>query len=236
MKRLLLIILCSLIMLPGVFAQDSGEEKKGYINLSMGPSIPLGSFGSTDLSDDNSGYANVGFNLQLINFGYKFSKHLGMAVMWSGSSFNIDKDAVLANSGLETAFSVDATPYSYGSILAGVLVSMPQGDFEFDFRGLIGLGYGISPEIKYNGYDLQGEYAILKQDKSESFALAYDLGIGTRYNVSDLINLNLFVDYMGFKPEFSVDLYGNKTLIGTSKFDQPMNHLTITLGFGFRLN
>lgn len=234
MKKLLVILICSAILLPSLIAQETEIDKRGYIGLSMGPAIPLGQFSSTDASNDNIGYANTGFNLQLINFGYKFGKYLGISAMWSGSFFSIDGDAYLKDSGIE-AFSIDATSYSFGSILGGIFVSVPYKRFEFDFRGMIGFGYGTSPEIKYNGYDINGDYAILKQSSANAMGFAFDLGIGARFNVSQLINLNIYTDYMGFSPEYTIDVYGNKTLLTSVDISQPMNHMTITGGFGFRL-
>ena len=66
-------------------AQDKERiETRGYIGLTMGPAIPVGSFADKDLNNDKSGLAKPGFNLSLVNFGYRFGKHFGISAAWLG--------------------------------------------------------------------------------------------------------------------------------------------------------
>ena len=45
------------------------QKRKGYIGLSLGPSIPIG-----DFADESNGLAKTGLNLTLVNFGYLFAE------------------------------------------------------------------------------------------------------------------------------------------------------------------
>jgi len=234
MKKILLIILCLTIMIPLVTAQEADINKRGYLGISIGAAIPVGEFGSTDIGGEYSGFAKTGLSFQLINFGYRLGKNLGIAGLWSGSAFNMDVDALVNNSGLG-AVNVEADPWSFGAFMGGLLISIPSDKFDIDFRGLIGFSYGKTPEMTISGYDIEGNYAFVKQTSGTSNSFAYDLGVGIRYNVSRLICINLLLDYMGSKPKFSTDLFSANGYYGKSEFDQPMNHITITGGIGFRL-
>ncbi|ELR73147.1 hypothetical protein C900_05196 [Fulvivirga imtechensis AK7] len=50
------------------------SERKGYIGISLGPSMPMGDYGDNGFSNRDAGYAKTGLNFNLINFGYKFGE------------------------------------------------------------------------------------------------------------------------------------------------------------------
>ena len=238
MKNVISLLLCTVFTF-SIVAQEATQEipinKRGYIGFSIGPAIPMGDFGSTDISGEYSGFAKTGFNIQLVNFGYRFGKNIGIAGMWSAAAFNLDDVALRNNAGLGSMV-MDIDPWGFGAFMGGLLISIPSTVVDVDFRGMIGFSYGMSPEMRFSGYDENWNLVSVVQESGESYAFAYDLGVGLRFNVSRLINLNLFFDYIGSKHEFSVGLYSGSTYLGTSEFKQPMNHITITGGVGFRLN
>lgn len=233
----LFVVLCCTLFAVSIFGQDQHEppkEKKGYIGISIGAAIPVGEFGSTDIGSEEAGFAKTGFTLQLVNFGYRFSKHIGIAAMWSGAGFNMDEVALRNNAGLGNV-NLDTDPFSFGTLMGGFLVSLPSTVVDVDFRFMIGPGYGMAPEIRFSGYDTYNNYVVAVQESSSAYALAFDMGVGVRFNVSRLININLLMDYMTCKQKFSADMYSNGVYLGSNDWDQPMNHITITGGIGFRL-
>jgi hypothetical protein len=236
MKKLF-VVLCCTFMVISIFGQDQVEqprEKKGYIGISIGAAIPVGEFGSTDIGSDEAGFAKTGLTFQLVNFGYRFSKHLGIAAMWSGGAFNMDEVALRNNAGLGSV-TIDMDPWGFGTLMGGLLISIPSPVVDVDFRIMIGPGYGMAPEIQISGYDIYNNYIVVVQESGDAYAFASDIGVGLRFNITRLININLLMDYMTCKPKFSVDMYSNGSYIGSNEWDQPMDHITITGGIGFRL-
>ena len=89
LQPILLTLFISLTI--NLFAQ---QERKGYIGISIGPSFPIGNFGDTNINNDNAGLAENGTNLNLIDFGYKFSKHFGISAALGGAFYQIGPEVL----------------------------------------------------------------------------------------------------------------------------------------------
>lgn len=212
---------------------DPKPVRRGYIGFSLGAAIPTGDFASTDINSDNSGFAQTGLTIQLVNFGYTFGGNFGIAGMWSGAAFALDVESLAKNAGL-SGMTVESDLWSFGAFMGGLLVSLPSNSMNVDFRFMIGSGSGTAPEMSISGF-VNGSHVDIIQNSASAMSLAYDLGIGLRLNVSKLISLNLFMDYLGCKATFVTDIYAGSLFLETVEFVQPMNQLNITGGIGFRL-
>lgn len=136
---------------------ENHRERRGYIGLSIGPSFAVG-----DLSE-----LPVGATLSLIDFGYLFNEHIGIAGKWFGAAFN--------NNGVD---------YGAGGLLAGLLASTPISP-NLNLEGKILLGTALF-SVKYAGFSY-----------TTDLYFGYDIGAGLRYNTSDKISLLLNADYLG---------------------------------------
>ena len=166
--------------------QTSAQEKerietRGYIGLTMGPAFSLGNFAKKDISNEKSGYAKTGFNLSLVNFGYRFGKHFGISAAWVGAVNLIEtKDFA----------SLSSTPWSYGSLLVGGLYSKNIGNSYFDGKIMVGYAVTSNPDLGY----------LLTIESPASFA--YMVGIGIRPRIGNRFTLNFTMDYFHTKPSF----------------------------------
>ena len=75
MKKLMTIFILVLLFDSFCFSQD-----KGYVGISIGPSIPTGDYASAELSNQKAGLAKTGAIFD-ISFGYKLGKNLGLSAM-----------------------------------------------------------------------------------------------------------------------------------------------------------
>lgn len=145
MKKTTTLFLGMLFGLNLLFAQsvrvvdkNQNEKRKGFIGLSIGPSIPLGEF-------KDEGLANTGLNITLVNFGYMLSDNFGIAGSWYGGAHTIDA----------SSFGVSDGMWSYGGLMAGPLFSTPLNDkIDFDIKALI--GYSIA-NLELEGYKVEGK-------------------------------------------------------------------------------
>jgi hypothetical protein len=55
------------------------EDPRGFIGLDIGPSAPFGSFADASSSNARGGRALPGYNSTLLNLGWRFGKHFGVA-------------------------------------------------------------------------------------------------------------------------------------------------------------
>ncbi len=119
---------------------NSALKRKGYIGLSIGPSIPL------------SGYncqTKTGIQITLADFGYLFTENFGVTTILCGA----------AN---PTAGNYTNWNYSYVNCMAGSLFSLPISEkFLWDLRLMIGASfvsvfgnpvyvYGFDTGFQYN--------------------------------------------------------------------------------------
>ena len=63
------------------------DERRGFIGLGIGPSVPLGSFGDESSTNQQGGRATTGYTDTLLNLGYRFRQSLGMAAALSYSEY-----------------------------------------------------------------------------------------------------------------------------------------------------
>lgn len=177
------------------------NDRKGYIGLTIGTSIPVG-----DFADKRVGIANTGVQINLINFGYRFSENVGIAATWFGAANPIDDD--------------NAKPWSFGGIMVGPLFTFPLSkEVVWDIRPMVGYSLINSPEIQVdNGFS---QYTI-KSEEASSFA--FNIGTVVRFNIGSKVILLVSADYFSAKPEF-------KNL----NFVQPVETVSLGIGLAYRL-
>jgi hypothetical protein len=166
-----------------VEAEEKGKtakaSKKGYVGLSVGVNIPMGQFASKTGDDLNNapGFAKSGVQLNLVNFGYLFTEHIGICGVIFAATNNIDVE--------------DVDPWGYGGVLVGPLISYPIGsNIDWDLRPMIG----------YSMVNLSSRDKIGNQQSS---AFGMNLGTMFRFHVSKSVSLTLNGDYFFTKAKFS---------------------------------
>ena len=154
------------------------EGRKGYIAITLGAALPQGDFGDAELTNPASGLAKTGLQLNLINFGYRFSKNIGIAGLWSGAAHNME-------------YFDDGT-WSEGYFLGGLLITFPSEKVDFDIRVLGGY---ISANVELTSVQLKGS----------GTDFGYDLGVLSRIHFSQRTSFIVAIDYTGGKPTISTN-------------------------------
>ena len=151
-------------------------ERKGYIALTLGPAFPIGDFGDSDLNNAKAGLAMTGFQISLINFGYRFSRNIGIAGLWNGTSHRIQH--------------FDDGIWSHGSFLGGLLITFPSEKIDFDIRIMGGL---MNATVTISSLNFE----------SSGIAFGYDIGGVIRFHLGKIISFIVTADYAGGKPTLS---------------------------------
>src|SRR6218665_1263033 len=116
------------------FVKQGHQRRKGYIGMSVGPAFPVGDFAKA-----SNGGADVGFNFCVLNFGYLFNEHFGIAGTFFGGEH-----------GFEYRGDDDYTPWSFGGVAVGPLISFPvTSRFEIDLRPMLGVCGTSTPDLYY---------------------------------------------------------------------------------------
>lgn len=169
----LIIFLFLVLLSADLLAQNS--SRKGFIGITLGPSIPIGDFADNSSGNENAGFANTGLNMSPIIFGYRFSQNFGISASWFGATYAID------NSG------VDAL-WSYGGLMGGPILTFPVNEkLSFDLKGMIGF---VSATSNLSDYE-----------ENEGTGVAFDLGASFRYDFAEKWCLLMNGDYFTSNPK-----------------------------------
>ncbi len=233
MKNFLITLAIALLTSSNSFSQD-----KGYIGISLGPSIPIGEYASRDASNKSAGWATTGAIFD-ISFAYKLGQNFGVTGLLRGQANGIDNDAYASELSNQAGgnWTVDSKAWSIGGFMFGAYGSFPISDkVSFDTRAMIGFLSATSPELNVtlNG---SGGLAWFKQSSVSATSFSYLIGGGFKFDVGNKICLLANLDYLGAKPEFR---YVEVTSSAggapqKSTFSQGFGSINFGFGIGLRL-
>ena len=149
-----------------VYGDNDIQQRKGYIGLSLGPSIGTGKV--KDIP--------VGIMLNLVDFGYLFTDNIGVAAK------------CFAN-----AHTRSGESYGVGGLLAGLLASTPISE-KIDLEGKVLIGPGVA--YGYNGDEFDTSEAFLGYDFGVGLRFSTNEKVSLLLNadyigVSDYSSVNL---------------------------------------------
>lgn len=224
-----------------LFTANAQTEKKGFLSISLGPSIPIGDFASTDINKEEAGFASTGAIFD-ITFGYKANDKYGFMAVLRGQSNPFDAEALeneLENDNPSINWSVDGDNWGIGGFLLGGYREVPLNEgskTSFQLKALIGFLNSTSPEFSFSATS-GGVSASGKQFSASTTAFSYLLGLGFSHKLSNSINAVLNLDYLGANPEFknveTVNTLGGQTSTSTSTFSQSFGAINISGGIAF---
>lgn len=164
-----------LLLLNGcLFAQDPG--RRGFIGISGGAAIPVVDFADNSADNLDAGYAETGYNLNVVNFGYTIWKDLGVTARGFLSAHTTD-------------FSMEAI-WSYQGVMAGPIAVIPIHDK---------LDIGLQAMIGY----VSAKIEVIDLGETKARNVGYDFGATLFYGFSKRWCLLASADYFTSKPRFN---------------------------------
>lgn len=232
-------VILSLILLTILSSQIKAQDEKGFIGISVGPSIPMGDLASKDANNDAAGWANTGAIFD-ISFAYKLGGgNFGITALLRGQANPTDAQALadeIANQFAGVNWTVESAGWGIGGLMFGGFGSFPISEkASFDTRAMIGFLSATSPEITITGTG-PGGTAWIKQGSTAAYSFAYLLGAGFKFDVGRKLYLLTNIDYLGSNPEFrNVE---TTTSLGTrerSTWSQSMGTLNLSIGLALKI-
>lgn len=234
MKKTTTTLLFILLITYYSFSQD-----KGYVAISLGPSIPIGDFASTDLNNSSSGLAKTGAIFD-ITFAYKLGTNMGLTAMLRGQSNPVDNQSLLDQLNREDptiSWRVDSKNWGIGGFMFGGYGSfaIATGKTSFEWRAMIGFLSASSPDLTLSGTQ-NGISAWAKLNSTTSTSFAYLIGAGFKFNVGAKICLLTNLDYMGSSAEFKNARTTNSAgTFSEETISQKFGTINFGIGIGLRL-
>ena len=234
-KLLLMLKKYSLLVILLSFVTYSNAQDKGYIGLSVGPSFPMGDYGSSSFNNADAGLAQTGLMLDL-SFGYKLGNNFGIAALLRTQANPIDEDVFDVFSFPGISMTVKTEPWGIVNFLFGGYATVPIGEVKvnFDARALLGFAGATSPELDMTISDgVTSEWVRQSSETSTSFA--YLFGAGFRFNVGSKICLLTNIDYSSTSAEFDVTTTSSAGESETGSIEQTLSTVNLSVGVGIRL-
>ena len=229
-----------------LFITTACYAQKSFMSLTMGSSIPVGSFSETeDIYSD--GFAGSNF---VLNFdgAYFFIPVVGVGGSFSfGSSYGggeslenalyddiIEKFPILSVP-VNPVYSFDAGKWNYVNLMAGPQISIPINNINIDFKALGGLSFVFVPSRDISIELDNGEFQSSTQGDELNFG--YVLGTGVRFGVGRGTGIRLALDYYHSEPKLVTNnSYTSNNIphdLQDDQFEISMNSLHMALGIAF---
>ncbi|HEV3221597.1 MAG TPA: hypothetical protein VGZ90_01900 [Puia sp.] len=195
--------------------------EKNTLSFSIGASVPVGNFSSTDPSNRLSGYAILGESVNF-SFNHKLNKESGLTVMVYGQrngintntmesqldksyffpqAFNAGGPYFQTGGGQEVYYNwtLEKKYWYLESVLLGVTEEFSfekNNKLSFVAKALVGAAYAQSPTL--NGKSVTDtSYSVLYQNGASAFGFSYLFNVGMNYKLSGKLFLMLHALYFG---------------------------------------
>ena len=232
-------IVLGLILLTSISIQLKAQNEKGFIGISLGPSIPLGDLASKNINNSAAGFANTGAIFD-VSFAHKLGGgKFGITAVLRGQSNPMDVQAMadeFNNQSPGVNWKVESTSWGVGGFMFGGFVSIPVSNkASFDTRAMIGFLSSISPDYTITASGPGGSVWV-KQGTTTATSFAYMFGAGFKFDVAPRLYLLTNLDYLGSKPEFrnveTTTSWGERQ---RSTWSQNMGTLNLSIGVALKI-
>jgi len=188
------------------------QGQRSLLSLNGGFSIPVMSYGSSNIKNRMAGFAKPDFMADL-NYVYLLGANQGI----TGSVFYGANKA-----GINTVQSASLQDgYRFFGLLAGPFITKHfLSRWDADFKLLAGVSRVMRPHLEYN------EEIILSQNKATSFT--WGGGLAIRYQLSGRSFLRLAADHLNLNPQYS----GKEG--ETTRPEQVIVVMNVQAGIGFK--
>jgi len=233
------------------------QTNNWYFSLSMGGSVPLGTFSKTDINNKESGYAKSGFDLML-DATYPLNNHWGLKGAMFMSTNPVDLNGL--GTKLETRMnaasitvadadrkylSLLTNSWMWNSLLVGPVYTVNINRANWDFQLLGGMNVAYLPQQKMQYEKPSNSWYYLDKNTTTT-SVSYGIMAGTafRFPVSDRINLRVGIDYYRSQASIKYDQVkvtkeGETTKtdnLGNGSSSIPIEMLSGTIGLVYYLN
>lgn len=226
MKKLLLIMIVLLVS-GAINAQGSKGKltNKSFLAFHVGPSFPMGDFGSTNFDNQNAGFAKTGYSLNL-TYGYKLVQNFGLTASLFYNNNGPDNAAIEkgVSGSIETDVFGKMNHWQWVGLTAGPMITQNLGsNVEMDLRIMGGVADANFPKVFHE------DTIIVNQDWS--FAAIFHTGLDLRIGIGNGMFIFTNLDYQYMKPKFNLVFPDESPTI---RSEQKMSVLNLTGGLGIR--
>ncbi|HVW61258.1 MAG TPA: hypothetical protein VHC48_14505 [Puia sp.] len=183
------------------------------LNLSIGPSFPVGAFASKDGNDPASGLAKMGWMADIsYSHGLRKSPHFGVTAILRGRLNSIDKEGMMApftESYPGYQWSASNSSWKTAALMGGAYYTTAiSGKWSFTGTLAVGVAEAWLPEINLmaivDSTGQGGDANLLLVNNKQAHATTFTMmaKAGVLYKLTEKLSLTASVDYWFLKPDF----------------------------------
>lgn len=236
MKRTIILATC-LVLFFSAFSQENPVPigTRSYFGISVGSSIPLKDFKSTDGNNPKAGFAKSGKKYDFFWGKDLKNPHWGITGLLRLHANPINESALISVA--KTAYpsyeyNISAKDWKLYTLMSGAYYRIPVSKkMTIMPKAMIGLAYIYSPEINVVAENNLANLATSITEASHTITPSYLFSIGLKSNLTKRISLISNFDFLGTFPTFDdvKTAYGNGTSLTRTKSP---SFLTFNYGIG----
>jgi hypothetical protein len=243
MKEFTLLLVLFSVWVSTAFSQADNQPnyllntKKFGVDLSVGPSFPYGDFGRKSASNDNSGFAKLGYKIEA-GATYKLIDVINLNVMGfytSNGTDLSDLQTLLGQRNPGTSWTAQSGRWDIFGGLVGLSLTMPiTKKLTGSFKAYSGILNATIPELNVKGTN-NSSYIQSKQTTS---TFSYIVSLSVSYPLSRSFYWTSSADFIGATPNFN-DVSIQSTINGVpqpvvkTSLSQNMQSFIIDTGITF---
>lgn len=214
------------------------QDKRGFVGVSAGASLPTGHFGSRVLLDNQASMASQGIAIALSG-GYRIVGKVGLMVRAEHHQNPLQTDALVAtvDHSENGHWTTRADNWAITTLMAGPYVSVPLNRFTLDARLLAGTARASLPGTLMGGNFGNVEMWV-QTSGGQSSAMALGGGLSLRYRLGRILAANLNGNYS--QAMFSFSNLSSKASTSTGRLetatfssDRPVSVVSVSAGLSF---
>lgn len=212
-----------------------GLENFTVLDLKLAYSLPTGKYASVGGSDFESGYATSGLNISS-GFRYMFNDYIGAGGSLNYCMHGYDKSArrqaIFLNDPSVTSAIVESTRYTNWTVTLGPALHKRFSEYlGLELKAEVGFMISTRPSQDFTISNANGTNS-LTLDRISGTTFAYTLGGTLRYHATEVVALNLTVDFISGNPAYDYITYSAPNWIEI-KGSQRISMVNLGLGVSY---
>jgi hypothetical protein len=245
MRKTVCTFLISLLIISFANAQVTSCKKghclrgdRGYVNFTIGPSIPLGSFADNDIKNKDAGFASTGSKIGL-NGGYNVTDKVNLigSLFYSVNGYDetsLKNKLALENPG--TTWDTYGRSWDIYGFMVGATYSYPfRNKFVGDVRLQTGIMHSSLPEMVISS----NNGLKITESSRAATSFVYQISVGGHYPLGRLLDITGSLEYLSSSPTFNninrvsnlpSGTPGSVTGTGVTSYNHNINILALDIG------
>lgn len=179
----------SVMWIASTTAQETKSNyNRSFFSVNAGVSVPFLCYGSADINKNTSGFAGLGFTID-ISYVYRFSKHTGAAGTVYYCSNKIGSNNV-------TVLSSSHSYRFFGIMMGPAIIPDLSNRWTLGIAPMAGVARVLTPKLLLQDETLLGE--------NQKTCFAWGSSLALRYHLSGNSFLQLKTDHLNMKPQFKL--------------------------------